>query len=155
MGHSRLCLVNGTICRIPSGWTSATQYFLEEIRLPNLHYQDYRIIFINKLRTLMFHFRSWAHLYRYISANAYVNPPSEYTLICSLFRWNVPVGLCLHILPGASLSYREQVLGGTYICSAWKRSVFLNVNKCAGFRNEKLGNRQATKVLRSRQWMRQ
>ena len=33
-------------------------------------------------------FRSWAHLYRYISANQSVNPPSEKS-ICYTRRWNV------------------------------------------------------------------
>ena len=32
--------------------------FLTEFYLPNLHYQDCRIIFIGKLRVFMFHFRS-------------------------------------------------------------------------------------------------
>ena len=32
--------------------------FLTEFYLPNLHYQDCRIIFIDKLRVFMFHFRS-------------------------------------------------------------------------------------------------
>ena len=55
--------------------------FLEEIHLPNLHYQDYRIIFINKLRTLMSHFRSWAHLYRYISANTLQTRQVEFSCL--------------------------------------------------------------------------
>ena len=89
-GHSRLCLVNGTTCRIPSGWTSAPQYF-------SCKKLCFMICIIRIIRLYSWYncgfsgvssFRSWAHLYRYISANQSVNPPSEKS-ICYTRRWNV------------------------------------------------------------------
>ena len=81
-------------CWIPhlKHWTECdilpVLYLLSGFSVIDLHLRKYRIIFINKLRVSKFHLRSWAHLYRYISANQSVNPPSEKS-ICYTRRWNV------------------------------------------------------------------
>ena len=84
-------------------------------------------------------------IYTVIFQQTRCKPAKLNSVVCLEISWNVPVGLCLHILPGAFLYFRDGSWRDLQR-GAWKRSVLLaNVFKYAGFRNEKLGNRQATK----------
>lgn len=106
-GHSRLCLVNGTICRIPSGWTSAPQYFFWRkfifqiciIRITELY------SLINcELSCPIF---AVELIYTVIFQQTRCKPAKLNSVVCLEISWNVPVGLCLHILPGAFLYFRD------------------------------------------------
>ena len=54
--------------------------------------------------------------------------------------------LCLHVLPDASLHVCRRFLVGPVSECLGAFGFYLNVTKHAGFRSEKLGNRQATKI---------
>ena len=51
--------------------------FLTEFYLPNLHYQDSRIIFNDKLRVFMFHFSQLSSFIPLYFSKYVLNPPSK------------------------------------------------------------------------------
>ena len=82
--------------------------------------------------------RLLAHLYRYIAA--YVNPPGQYKLICSLFGEMCRQTYAPHL--------NRFLAGSAYAALGSVRFFLTNAFKQTGFHNEALGNlQQSVEVL--------
>ena len=63
-------------------------------------------------------------IYTVIFQQTRCKPAKLNSVVCLEISWNVPVGLCLHILPGAFLYFRDGSWRDLQR-GAWKRSVLL------------------------------